>query len=237
MSAPRLAYEEVADRLRGMILAGKLRAGHRLPTEAELRKQFKVGRSTIREALRMLASERLLTTSRGVGGGSSVARLNHDDVTEMLEAAIAVLSHSEGVSVAELLEARELLEVPAARLAASRRTSEQLETIRKTIPASLESVPMRRIFLVNRAFHEALLDASSNRLLHAMTEPVFTVLGNRFARERAEGDFWTVVMADHRKILMAIEVGDADKAGSEMHSHLLHLRSTYEAIDSMAQRR
>src|SRR2546427_8574550 len=105
-----------------MILAGKLRAGHRLPTEAELRAQFGVGRSTIREALRMLSSERLLTTSRGVGGGSSVAHLNHDDVTEMLEVAVAVLTNSEGVSVAELLEARDLLEVPAARLAAVRRT-------------------------------------------------------------------------------------------------------------------
>jgi GntR family transcriptional regulator, transcriptional repressor for pyruvate dehydrogenase complex len=237
MSATKLAYAEVADRLRGMILAGKLRAGHRLPTEAELRKQFKVGRSTIREALRMLTSERLLTTSRGVGGGSSVARLNHDDVTEMLESAIAVLSHSEGVSVAELLEARELLEVPAARLAAARRTADQLEVIRKTIPASLDTVPMRRIFVVNRAFHEALLDAASNRLMHAMTEPVFKVLGNRFARERAERDFWTVVMSDHRKILTAIEAGDVDGAGKEMHTHLMHLRATYEAIDSMSQKR
>lgn len=95
---------------------------------------------------------------------------------------------------------------------------------------------MRRIFLVNGAFHEALLDASSNRLLHAMAEPVFTDLCNRFPRERAERDFWTVVMADHRKILMAIEAGDADKAGGEMHSHLLHLGATYEAIDSMAER-
>ena len=75
--------------------------------------QFGVSRSTIREALRMLSSQRLLTTSRGVGGGSSVAGLDHDDVTEMLEMAVVCASvESEGVSVAELLEARELLEVP-----------------------------------------------------------------------------------------------------------------------------
>ena len=236
MSAPKLAYEEVADRLRGQIVAGKLRAGHRLPPEAQLRKQFKVGRSTIREALRMLASERLLTTTRGVGGGSSVARLDHDDVTEILERAIAVLSQSAAVSVAELLEARELLEVPAARLAAKRRTANQLAALHETIPASLESVASRRIFLVNRAFHEALLDAAGNRLLHAMTEPVFTVIGNRFARERADQQFWSIVMADHRRILKAVEGGDEDQAGHEMQKHLSHLRATYEAIDSMAQK-
>ena len=237
MTAPRLAYEEVAHQLRAMILAGELRAGHRLPTEDELREQFGVGRSTIREALRTLSSHGLLTTSRGVGGGSSVAQLDHDDVTEMLEAAIAVLTQSEGVTVAELLEARDLLEVPAARLAALRRTDEQLELIRKTIPRSVDRIPFRRIYDVNHAFHEALLDAAQNRLLHAMTQPVFTVLGNRFARERAQRDFWRVVMADHSNILQAVVARDPDKAGREMHAHLMHLRTTYEAIDSLSQQR
>jgi GntR family transcriptional regulator, transcriptional repressor for pyruvate dehydrogenase complex len=220
-----------------MILAGNLRAGHRLPTEAELCEQFGVGRSTIREALRMLSSERLLTTSRGVGGGSSVAGLDHEDVTEMLEVAIAILTNSEAVTVPELLEARDLLEVPAARLAAARRTDEQLKLIRETIPRSLGRIPVDRMYEVNHAFHEALLDAAHNRLLHAMTQPVFNVLGNRFARERANRAFWSVVMADHSKILRAVEARDSDEAGREMHTHLMHLRATYEAIDSLSQRR
>jgi DNA-binding FadR family transcriptional regulator len=185
----------------------------------------------------MLSSERLLTTSRGVGGGSSVALLDHDDVTEMLEVAIHFLSNSEGVSVAELLEARDLLEVPAARMAATRRTEDELDLIRKTIPKSLDRIPMRRIYGVNRDFHVALLDAAHNRLLHAMTQPVFKVLGHRFARERAERDFWRVVMADHTNILRAVEARDSEEAAREMHTHLGHLRRTYEAIDSLAQKR
>jgi DNA-binding FadR family transcriptional regulator len=66
---------------------------------------------------------------------------------------------------------------------------------------------------------------------------VFKVLGNRFARERAERDFWRIVMADHAKILRAVEAKDPDEAGHEMHLHLTHLRTTYEAIDILSQKR
>ena len=168
---PRLAYREVADRLRSMILKGGLRARHRLPTENEMCDQFGVSRRTVREALRMLSSQGLLATSRGVGGGSTVARIHHQDVTEMLKVSVALLSRSDGLTVASLLEARELLEVPAARLAAAKRTDEELELIRRIIPRSLRGINASQIYPVNKAFHEALLDAAHNRLLHAMTEP------------------------------------------------------------------
>ena len=235
MPGPRVAYLEVANTLRDQILAGELSAGDRLPTEAELCEHFGVSRSTIREALRMLSSQRLVATRRGVGGGSSVAQIRHDDVTDMLRDSIELLALTEGATVAELIEARELLEVPAARLAAARRSEKQLERLRASLPGSLETVDLGRIFEVNRSFHDILLEASGNRLLRVVTEPLFSVMQTRFLRDRAGVAFWQRVMREHATILEAVEQRDAERAGREMENHLVHLRSTYEAIDSRPQ--
>ncbi|HKA48361.1 MAG TPA: FadR/GntR family transcriptional regulator [Candidatus Dormibacteraeota bacterium] len=232
MPGSHVAYLQVANELREQILAGELSAGERLPTEAELCQRFGVSRSTIREALRMLSSQRLVATRRGVGGGSSVAQIRHDDVTDMLRESIELLASTEGATVAELIEARELLEVPAARLAASRRSEEQLERLRASLPISLESVDLRQIFEVNRSFHDILLEASGNRLLRVVTEPLFSVMQTRFLRDRASREFWQRVMHEHAKILAAVEQRDPKRAGREMEYHLVHLRATYEAIDS-----
>jgi DNA-binding FadR family transcriptional regulator len=155
----------------------------------------------------------------------------------MLSDSISLLAQqTEGSSVAELLEARELLEVPAARLAAERRSQLQLEQLRATIPASLDAIDMRQIFEVNRSFHDVILESAGNRLLRVVTEPLFTVMQTRFLRARASPDFWARVMSDHGRILNAVEAGDAERAGREMSDHLVHLRATYEAIDSRFRR-
>lgn len=111
MGVRRPAYVAVADHLREMILAGALPAGERLPTEAELGAQFGVSRSTIREALKMLSSIRLVATSRGVSGGSMVTVGNPDDVSKLLQVGITQLTAAEKCTVDELLQTRELLEV------------------------------------------------------------------------------------------------------------------------------
>ena len=236
MVARRYAYDEVADRLREEILAGRLTVGQRLPTEPELCAQFGVSRSTIREALRTLSSQRMVTTTRGVTGGSAVARLGHEDVTEMLRDSIMLLSQAEGTTVAELLETRELLEIPAARLAAKRRSDDHIERLRATIPADVTGIAPQQMFEVNRSFHDVLLEAAGNRMLAVVTEPTFSVMQQRFIRGRADIGFWNRVMREHRAILRAVERGDEERAAYEMNRHLKHLRKTYEAIDVAAVR-
>ena len=225
----RLAYEVVADRLRKMILDGR-RSTDRLPTESELCARFGVSRSTIREALRTLTSQGLITTHRGVTGGSRIVRLRHQDVGDMLTLGLTVLTRTDGCTVAELLEARELLEIPAARAAADRRDAEDLDAMRATLRAPAGS------FEANRGFHAAILDATGNRLLHLMTEPLFTILQTRFLRDRATPAFWKQVTADHAAIVRAIAASDADRAAKTMTAHLKRLRATYERIDALAVR-
>jgi DNA-binding FadR family transcriptional regulator len=231
----RLAFQQVADQLRELIVQGELPPGARLPSEAELGVQFGVSRSTVREALRMLASQHLITTSRGVGGGSFVTHPDPSAIAEYLHTNLGLMTGTNLVSIQELLEARELLEVPAARLAAEHRTAEQLSDLEKLVPASLVDLPERRMFEINRAFHQAILDAAGNRLLRVMTQPVFTFLQTRLLRNRATPSFWDEVAADHVKIARAIGKGDAKAAGTEMLHHLARLRPTYEQIDLAVQ--
>jgi GntR family transcriptional repressor for pyruvate dehydrogenase complex len=232
MQEPRVAYLDVADHIRELIIAGTVKVGERLPSEAELCSQLGVSRSTLREALRILSSQKVIRTKRGVGGGTIVAAMTHGDVSEMLGNNLDMLARSEGCTVAELVEARELIEVPAARLAALRRSDEQLAKLRKSIPSTLANVNPRRIFEVNHIFHEIVLEMAGNRLLNVLTQPIFTVLSTRFLRDRATMSFWKEVMAQHALIADRIQARDGEGAAMQMMEHVEGLRVTYESIDA-----
>lgn len=226
------AYAEVAVRLRRRIVEGRLSIDRRLPSEAELAEQYGVSRSTVREALRQLSSWGMVVTTRGVRGGSRVARLDHDQVGGMLNLGMHILSRYDAVTVRELLETREFLEAPAARVAALRRTEEHLRAMEATIVKVDRGASMREVFEANRGFHKTVLDASGNRVLGLITEPLFQVLQTRFLRDRAEPQFWTRVVREHKRILEAIRRGNAEAAERAMTLHLSLLRGTYEEIDA-----
>src|SRR5580700_10851489 len=102
MATSGVAYQMVAEALRQEILTGRLRVGDRLPSEGELGERFKVSRSTVREALRMLSSQRMISTTRGQGGGTTVAPIGATDVTEMLIDGIHLLAMGDHANVHEL---------------------------------------------------------------------------------------------------------------------------------------
>ena len=229
------AYRQVADQLRALVLQGALAPGERLPNESELSEMFGVGRSTVREALRVLSSQNMVVTSRGTSGGSFVAHPDPGKVSEFLEASLGLLSGAEALSVDELLEARELLEVPAARLAARRRGDAHLGALRAAVAEDREAAGRGHRSEANLRFHQRLLEAAGNRLLGMMTAPVFTVLQARFQREAAPQQFWSQIAADHARILERVEEGDPDGAAGLMLAHLEHLRPTYQQLDRMGK--
>jgi DNA-binding FadR family transcriptional regulator len=229
------AYQELADRLRDQILSGELKPGDRLPVEPELCRLHGVSRSTVREALRVLSSQDLVTTTRGVSGGTFVVHPQPGQISSYLQASFSLMTASTSGSVRDLLEIRELLEVPAAALAAARRTPAHLELMRATL-FDPRTVDVGHVFEGNRNFHVTLLAAAGNPLLEAMTRPMFGVLNERFLRDQAPARFWFRVDRDHREILAAIEAGDADGARQAQHEHLEHLRSTYTRIDRQRRR-
>ena len=221
-------YELVAERLRQRVVHGELQPGERLPNEAVLATDYGVSRATVREALRVLATQSLIRTSKGAGGGSYVTLPSVNGVSEYVQSSISLLADADDVTLEELLEARELLEVPAARLAAERRTEEELERLRHAIPDEPLRLGTQRQFVYNQDFHLAVIDGCRNALLAIAAQPVFAVLQRNLARSKLGAQFHRTINEHHRAIAAAIEAGDADAAGGEMYDHLEYLRPYYE---------
>jgi DNA-binding FadR family transcriptional regulator len=224
----RKAYEQVADQLQSLILAGELQPGRRLPNEAALADQFGVSRATIREALRVLSTQNLIRTVKGASGGSFVTTPSVDYISEFMTANINLLGQSENVTLDEFLEARELLEIPAARLSAQRRQEQDLERLRDAIPEKPLALDTEEQFVRNRDFHSILVETSGNTLLAIAAGPVFSVLQTNLKRSTLGRRFHESVNHDHRAILEALEAGDSDAAADEMQRHLAFLRPMYE---------
>ncbi|GAA1850554.1 FadR/GntR family transcriptional regulator [Pseudonocardia ailaonensis] len=213
----RPAYEQVSVKLRTLIGSGQLKVGDRLPTEADLAKMLKVSRTTVREALRVLTSEGLVETSRGTTGGTFVRRPDPALVSEALRSRLSVLVTSDVLEVAEVIEARILLEVPAARLAAERRTEEQLARIVRTSKAKRTAAGPEERVVDHTDFHLAVLEASQNRLISALAKPVYDVLMET-VRKHEPGAIHTD--DDHARIVDAITRRDGAAAAEAMESHL-----------------
>jgi len=222
------AYELIAMRLREQILEGVLEEGSRLPKETVLAEECGVSRATIREALRLLTAQNLIRTAKGAGGGSFVTVPSAGHLSESLRSGIDLLAAADDLTLEELLETRELLEVPAARLAARRRSEEDVVLLYESIPDRPLQLPTKEQFVYNRDFHSCVIAACGNRLLSIAAQPVFAVLQTHLSRSRLGRGWHRSINDHHRGIASAIGVGDEAGAGEQMLDHLEWLRPYYE---------
>lgn len=222
------AYEQVIDQLRDLIITGHLAPGDRLPVEAKLAATFGVSRSTVREALRSLTAQNLVYTSRGVTGGTFVAVTTPDHLSSYLETGLSLLSGMDAITVNELLEAREMFEPPAARLAAERRTEAHISEMRTAINREALATGRSARFECNTHFHTLVLSAAGNKLAEVMTVPIFSVIRSRFLRDDMPGKLWSQVDDDHLAILRHIEAGSGDASMAAMRDHLARVREAYQ---------
>lgn len=226
----RKAYEQIADQLRSLVVSGALRQGERLPTETSLAEELGVSRATVREALRILAAEGLVVVTRGARGGAYVTRPSLDYASRLLQTNVALLAELDAITLEELLEARALIEVPAARLAARRSGREQLERLEAAIPDDAGPGTAEARFTSNAGFHTSLMAASGNALLEVAAVPIFAVLQTSLARSSLGTAFDRRIDADHRRITDAIARGDEDDAEAAMLAHLAYLRPHYRRV-------
>jgi DNA-binding FadR family transcriptional regulator len=136
----------------------------------------------------------------------------------------------------EFLEARELLEVPAARLAAERRSDDSLHAIHQTIPGAPLRLNTSTQFEYNRSFHSAIVEAAANTLVLIAAQPIFSVLQTNLARARLGEEFHRTINQHHREIADAIERQDGDAAEELMRLHLRHIQPYYERAWKHAKR-
>lgn len=227
VSKVRPAYHQVAEQLRELILAGDLVPGARLPTEPELSTMFGVSRTTVREALRVLSSQHLVVTTRGASGGTSVAQPEPEYIGDFLEMSFGLMSGAATVTVDQFLELREQIEVPAARLAAERRTDGDLLALEAclTHPDGAGAGEERA------SFHKVLLAATGNPLLSVVARPVVEVLRGHFLRELAPPEFWEDLTCDHEEIFALVKAGNGPGAGDAMLAHLNRMWPVYRRVE------
>jgi DNA-binding FadR family transcriptional regulator len=136
------------------------------------------------------------------------------------------MSATESLSAREIVEARELIEVPCARFAAERATAEQVVELRAA--AQRESDPDLEILRLegHTTFHSLIVQSAGNRLLGMMAEPNFQVLA-RLRRLRMPKAWWSEVDADHVIIAEHVAEGRGSQAAEAMQLHLEKLRELY----------
>jgi DNA-binding FadR family transcriptional regulator len=217
----RPAYEQVAGQLRSRILDGTMKPGERLPIEGQLTASFGVSRTTIREALRILSSQDLVHTVRGVNGGTFVSQVDAKGFVDNMESRLGLMASNDVITTAELIEVRSLIEVPSARLAAARRTTEDLDALRIAAQGNETSGTSEQRGYHSRDFHMSVVRAAHNVLLSSIAAPIFAVWRQQGLTTTSD---WGEIDHDHFEIIECIERHDGDGAAAATERHLAKMR-------------
>lgn len=217
------AREQVERQLRGAILSGTFAVGSKLPSEGQLAENFSVSRTTIRQALRALISEGLISKSAGASGGSFVRVVDHESLGDLIGESLENTLRFGGVSHEEVSGVRALLEVPSARLAAENRTEEDVALLRRIIDRQKDiTVSDPQVAPLDMEFHTAVAEASGNRVLesfvaalHRVTVPVLFV--------KISPEIGSSTVRQHIAIVRGISAGDPEAAAAAMTEHLRYL--------------
>ncbi|MDX2971892.1 FadR/GntR family transcriptional regulator [Kribbella solani] len=212
--------EQAAEELLRRIGSGEWAVGAKLPGETTLAAQLGVGRSTIREAVRELAGRRVLESRQGAGV-FVLALEAAEDWDKVLRKA----------DITDVLEGRLAIETEGARLAASRRTPDDLKNFRYTLSdrrRAAVSAPDDWYIEADLAFHRAVVTAAHNAVLTELFDTFVPRIRRAMVdmlkmddEHRHRND-----QAAHAAIAEAIRVKDADLAASLSRQHLSAVRNS-----------
>jgi GntR family transcriptional regulator, transcriptional repressor for pyruvate dehydrogenase complex len=223
-SPPRKKPQQIADEIRGLIVSGELKEGEMLGREPDLVERFGVSRPSLREALRILEAEGFVTVVRGVRGGVLV----HEPDQRMTARTAALVLQARNVSLADVFEARGLIEPIAVRaIAGARSRRATVDHLKMLVDEEELAIEDPDAFgAANAAFHERLVALAGNQTLAILTEmldEVVTravaavsrdddVVGSRTVRQRG--------IRSQRRLLELLRAGDAAAAEAHWRSHM-----------------
>lgn len=229
--------ESVVSQIEGLILAGVLKDGDRLPAERELADRLGVSRPKLREALKQLDAAGLIRVRHGEG--TFVARL----IGSAMSPALIALYARHPDAFLDYLEFRSNQEALASGLAAERATradKEILTSIMGNLEAACRAGDIPGSHAADIAFHAAIVDAAHNTLLiHTMSSIYALTRQNLFySREflRAFDPTGQAILAQHRDIFEAILAGAPEAAAQAAVRHMDFVRSSYRTAQERAQR-
>lgn len=222
ISISRIAVQKasavLAADLRERILAHEIHEGAVLPNERELAEAAGLSRASVREALRMLEVEGLITTRQGRNGGSAAKRPTREAVVK----SVNMFIRGQNILFRSLLETREAIEPACARLAALHRTESdvaELESLHASLEMAYADIP--EFLDANLRWHLAVVRASHNELLIAFILAISDALHAGTDLENFNSDeVRRTVLRAHRRVTDAISEGDGDAAWRRMGRHV-----------------
>jgi DNA-binding FadR family transcriptional regulator len=210
--------ELVVKRIVRDIVRNKLAPGAMLPPEASMLQQYGVSRSSLREALRILEVNGLVTMRSGPGGGPCVG---HADPRYFGRTTSLFLEVSR-TKYKELLEARIIMEPLMARLAAERHDPERLAELERSLNDHRELDPSDelRYLEVVQGFHSVVVGLSGNGVLDLFGRSLEVILTERASASHQPPARWREVREEHESVSKAIFDGDGDRAEALMRAHM-----------------
>jgi len=201
------AAEAVFAALRRAIEGGQFDIGTKLSSEATLAAQYGVSRSVIREALRSCNTLGLTVTKTGKGTFIVANKVANDLTLGQY-------------SARDLNEARPHIEIPAAGLAAQRRTEEELEHLKDIVQEMLNENDPEAWVNLDASFHSAVARASGNRVFASVVSDIREALAHQSETLNLVADRQHRSDEEHVAVLNAIEAGEAEAASKAMADHL-----------------
>jgi DNA-binding FadR family transcriptional regulator len=208
--------DEAIEKIKAMIVSGTLRAGDRLPKEADLAAELGLSRSSLREAVRALSLMNILDVRQG--DGTYVTSL---EPTLLLEALNFIVDFHRDATVLELLAVRRILEPAATAMAAERATDAELEELGKLLDSLGESPSADELVANDLEFHRRIVACSGNSVLSSLVETMSAPTTRaRVWRGLTQAGAWERTLAEHRAILHAMVLRDAEAARSWSTVHI-----------------
>jgi len=207
--------EEIADRIRMLILDGTLPPGQPLPAERQLAERFGVSRGSVRDAFRTLETIGLLVTRHGQGTFPQEL-----DVDRLVAPLASILSYRHDLQD-ELLDVRRMFEPAVAGVAATRATDEDLADLQRILDAQRRKLKTGRSAIVeDTAFHAILARATRNRVIvnimatlnDLLVESRKMTLKQKGRPERS--------IRGHEAVVAALRQRDGDLAANAMREHI-----------------
>ena len=214
---PRKTATLLAQRIVAEIADRNLPVGTPLPPERDMLEEYGIARGTLREALRFLEIQGVITMKTGPGGGPVVARPE----SRHLASTIAMMLQLTHTSFRSVIEARVVLEPALARRAAERITDESREALHDSLNQMREHIDDVDFFLAeNERFHALVAEAAGNQVFALLITSLNwisdgTPLGVEYPLESREA-----VCKEHARIYQAISRSDPDRAAAAMAVHI-----------------
>lgn len=207
--------DEIANRLRAMIVDGTFQKDEPLPSERELAKRLRVSRSSVRDAFRRLEVIGLLETRHGQG--TFLHELSVDNVVTPMASVLTFNRARQD----DLMDARRAFEPAVARMAASRATDEELDAIDRIVEAQRRKVKASEPTInEDTAFHAALAQATHNPVIVGVMEILNDLLVESRQRSLERRGRSLQSLRGHEAVAEALRRHDADAAALAMHSHI-----------------